>query len=287
MSATRLARSVLCLPASNARAVDKARGLNADVAILDLEDAVAPEAKPDARAAAVDALLQGGFKPRLGVRVNGLDTEWGEADLAALADAGAGLIVAPKVETAQQVRDISARLPMTCALWIMVETPLAVLNLAALAAAAREQGNRLEGLMLGLNDLGKALGTGASPDREPFKPWLAATVAAARAHDLLAIDAVFNRLDDADGLAAEAAQGRLFGFDGKSLIHPNQIVAAHAAFSPTDAEVARAEAVVAAFAVPDAADKGAVRLDGAMIERLHLVEAEALLARARACRERG
>jgi len=267
-------RSVLYLPASNARAIDKARTLDCDVAILDLEDAVAPEAKIEARAAAVEAVRAGGFGPRLGVRINALDTEWGEDDLDALAQAGARLIVAPKVETPETVHAVSARLP-GAALWAMIETPRALIDLGRIAQA----GGGLDGLMLGVNDLAKGLGTGASPDREPFKPWLAALVAASRAHGLLAIDGVFNRIDDAEGLAAEAAQGRLYGFDGKSLIHPSQIAAANAAFSPTEAEIAQARAIISAFAAPEAEGRGAIRVGGAMVERLHLAEAEALLAR--------
>ncbi|KDP93996.1 malyl-CoA thiolesterase [Brevundimonas sp. EAKA] len=269
-----LVRSVLYLPASNARAVEKARTLDCDVAILDLEDAVAPEAKAEARAAAVAAVRAGGFGPKLGVRINALDTDWGEDDLNALAEAGAGLIVAPKVETVETVHAISARAP-GAALWAMIETPRGLIALNDIAAA----GGRLDGLMLGVNDLAKALGTGASPDREPFKPWLAALVVAARAQGLLAIDGVFNRIEDADGLAAEAAQGRLYGFDGKSLIHPSQIAAANAAFSPSEAEVARARDIVGAFAAPEAEGRGAIRVGGAMVERLHLDQAEALLAR--------
>jgi citrate lyase beta subunit len=273
-----LVRSVLYLPASNARAVEKARTLDCDVAILDLEDAVAPEAKAEARAAAVAAVKAGGFGPRLGVRINALDTEWGEDDLDALAQAGAGLIVAPKVETVETVHAISARAP-GAAVWAMIETPRGLIALNDIARAGAAAGGRLDGLMLGVNDLAKALGTGASPDREPFKPWLAALVVAARAHGLLAIDGVFNRIEDADGLAAEAAQGRLYGFDGKSLIHPSQIAAANAAFSPSEAEVAEARAVVEAFAAPEAEGRGAIRVGGAMVERLHLIQAEALLAR--------
>lgn len=268
-------RSVLYLPASNARAVEKARTLPCDVAVLDLEDAVAPEAKPAARAAAVEAVRAGGFGPRLGVRVNGLETPWGGDDLAALAEAGVALVVAPKVETPDAVHALTAALPRGVKLWAMIETPRALLALSAIAAA----GGALDGLMLGVNDLAKALGTGPSSDREPFKPWLAAMIAAARAHGLLAVDGVFNQIDDADGLAAEAAQGRLYGFDGKSLIHPSQIAAANAAFSPTEAELVHARAVVAAFAAPEAAGLGVIRVDGAMVERLHLHQAEALLAR--------
>ena len=269
-----LVRSVLYLPASNARAVEKARTLDCDVAILDLEDAVAPEAKAEARAAAVAAVRAGGFGPRLGVRINALDSDWGEDDLNALAEAGAGLIVAPKVETVGTVHAISVRAP-GAALWAMIETPRGLIALNEIAAA----GGGLEGLMLGVNDLAKALGTRASPDREPFKPWLAALVVAARAQGLVAIDGVFNRIEDADGLAAEAAQGRLYGFDGKSLIHPSQIAAANAAFSPSEAEVARARDIVGAFAAPEAEGRGAIRVGGAMVERLHLDQAEALLAR--------
>ena len=149
----------------------------------------------------------------------------------------------------------------------------------ALADIATSDG-ALDGLMLGVNDLAKALGTGASPDREPFKPWLAMLVAAARANGLLAIDGVFNRIDDAEGLAAETLQGRLYGFDGKSLIHPSQIAAANAAFSPSEAEIADARAIVAAFDAPDAEGRGAIRVNGAMVERLHLEQAKVLLARA-------
>lgn len=269
-------RSVLYLPASNARAIEKARTLNCDVAILDLEDAVAPEAKADARAAAVAAVQSGGFGPRLGVRINGLDTPWGLDDLAALKAAGASLIVAPKVETTETVHAITARIARGAALWAMIETPRALLSLTDIA----EAGGALDGLMLGVNDLAKALGTGPSPDREPFKPWLALLVCAARTHNLLAIDGVFNRIDDADGLIAEAAQGRLYGFDGKSLIHPSQIAPANAAFSPSEAEIEQARAVIAAFAAPEAEGLGAIRVNGAMAERLHLEQAQALLARA-------
>ncbi len=273
----RAARSVLFLPASNPRAVEKARALPCDVAVLDLEDAVAPEAKEAARAAAVEAVRAGGFAPRVGVRINGLDTPWGEADLAALAEAGASLIVAPKVDGADAVRALGGRIPERATLWAMIETPAALLNLAAIARAA--EATPLEALMLGVNDLAVGLGTGPSPDREPLKPWLAATVAAARAHGLTAIDGVYNAFADAAGFAAECVQARLYGFDGKSLIHPSQIDAANAAFTPGEAEAAQARAVVAAFSAPEAAGKGAIRVGDRMVERLHLAAAERLLAR--------
>lgn len=273
-----LARSVLFLPASNARAIAKARGLNCDIAVLDLEDAVAPEAKAEGRSAARAALFEGRFRPRVGVRVNGLDTPWGRDDLAALGDAAA-LIILPKIETAEAVRE-AARLAPKAALWAMIETPRSVLALDAIAGS----GAPLEALMVGVNDLAEGLGCGASADREPLKPWLAATVAAARAHGRLAVDGVFNRFEDEAGLKAECAQGRLYGFDGKSLIHPRQIAAANAAFAPTADDVAHARAIVAAFAAPEAAGLGAIRLDGGMVERLHMAAAERLIARHEACR---
>lgn len=275
-----LVRSLLFLPASNARAVEKARTLDPDVVVLDLEDAVAPEAKAEARQAAVDAVRAGGFRKTVAIRVNALGTDWGEDDLAALADLPLDFVVAPKVEDPSIVDAYGARMPLGARLVAMIETPQALMTLPSIAGA----GAPLAGLMLGVNDLAKALATGASPDREPLKPWLAATVAAARAHGLFAIDGVFNRLDDAGGLAAECAQGRLYGFDGKSLIHPNQIDATHAAFSPSPDEIAEAEAIVAAFAAPEAEGRGALRVNGAMVERLHLDQARALLDRAAACR---
>lgn len=269
-------RTVLYLPAANARAVEKARGLDVDAVILDLEDAVAPEQKDAARAAAVAAATAGGFRGRLGVRINGLDTPWGATDLAAAAAAPVAFVVVPKVSGPADVAAVAAGLGPGQALWAMIETPAALLALPQIAAAD----GHLEALMLGTNDLALALGTGPSPDREPFRPWLATLVAAARAHGRLAIDGVFNRIDDTDGLAAEARQGRLYGFDGKSLIHPAQIAPVQAAFAPTAAEIAWAEAVVAAFAAPEAAGRGAVRAAGGMVERLHLTQAEALLAEA-------
>ena len=274
-----LTRSVLYLPASNPRAIEKARGLNADAVILDLEDAVAPDAKTEARQAAVAALTAGGFRARVGVRVNGLDTPWGADDLAALAGLKPDFVVAPKIESPEAVHEVAARLPAGVALWIMVETPLSVLRLDRIAGA----GAPLEALMLGINDLGERMNLVIGPDREPIKPWLAAVVAAARGHGLLAIDGVVNATDDADRLAAECRQGRAFGFDGKSLIHPAQIDAANAAFSPSEAEVTRAREVVAAFAAADAEGKGAIRVGYRMVERLHLDAAHRLLARHAAC----
>lgn len=270
-----LTRSVLYLPASNPRAIEKARGLNADAVILDLEDAVAPDAKVEARQAAVAALTAGGFTARVGVRINGLDTNWGADDLAAIAGLKPDFVVAPKIESPEAVHAVAARLPAGVALWIMVETPLSVLRLDAIAGA----GAPLAALMLGINDFGERMNLVLGPDRDPIKPWLAAVVAAARGHGLLAIDGVVNATDDADRLRTECRQGRAFGFDGKSLIHPAQIEAANAAFSPSPEEVARALEVVAAFAAADAEGKGAIRVGYRMVERLHLDAAHRLLAR--------
>jgi citrate lyase beta subunit len=275
-----LVRSLLFLPASNARAIEKARTLPADLVVLDLEDAVAPDSRAEARAAAVEAVRAGGFPHRLAVRVNALGTRWGEADLEALADLPLDYVVAPKVEAPSIVNAYGARMKAGVRLIAMIETPRALMALPAVAGA----GEPLAGLMLGVNDLVKALGTGASQDREPLKPWLAATVAAARGNGLFAIDGVFNRITEHDALAAECAQGRLYGFDGKSLIHPDQIAVANVAFSPTEAEITEARSIVAAFATPEAAGKGAIRVEGAMVERLHLDQAQALLDRAAACR---
>jgi citrate lyase subunit beta/citryl-CoA lyase len=270
-----LNRSVLYLPTSNARAIEKARDLNADAVILDLEDAVAPDAKTGARQAMVEALTAGGFRPRIGVRVNGLDTPWGADDLAALQGLKPDFVVAPKIESPEAVRDVAAHLPAGVALWIMVETPLSVLRLDAIAGA----GAPLAALMLGINDFGERMNLVLDADREPLKPWLAAVVAAARGHGLLAIDGVVNATDDADRLRTECLQGRAFGFDGKSLIHPAQIDAANTAFSPSPEEVARAREVVAAFAAADSEGKGAIRVGYRMVERLHLDAAHRLLAR--------
>ncbi len=270
-----LFRSVLYLPASNPRAIEKARGLDCDAVILDLEDAVAPDAKAEARRAMAEAVSAGGFGPRVGVRINGLDTPWGADDLAALAGLSPAFVVAPKIESAEAARAIAARLPEGVALWLMVETPLALLRLDQIAGA----GAPLAALMLGINDLGERMNLVLDTDREPLKPWLAAVVAAARGHGLLAIDGVVNATNDIARLEAECRQGRAFGFDGKSLIHPAQIAAANAAFSPSDEEVARAREVVAAFAAADAQGKGAIRVGYRMVERLHLEAARRLLAR--------
>ncbi len=268
-------RSVLFVPASNPRAIAKARGLNCDVIILDLEDAVAPDAKEAAREAACEALLEGGFRPRVGVRINPHDSDWGEADTRALAEVEPKLIVLPKVERATQIKAVSRAMGGHTSLWAMIETPRALFNLEEIAQCEAP----IDALMPGVNDLAVALGATLGPDREPIKSWLAMIVAAARVSNNLAIDGVYNSIDNLDGLASECAQGAAFGFDGKSLIHPSQIDTANAAFAPDAAAVAHAREIVEAFSSPDAEALGVVRIDDRMVERLHLEQAKRLLAR--------
>lgn len=265
-------RSALFMPASNARAIEKARGLECDAVILDLEDAVAPEAKAAARDQAVAAAHDGGFGARLLVlRVNALDTDWGEDDCAATIGAGFDAVLLPKVSRPDDLyaaRAIVGEMP----LWAMIETCAAMLALPSIAATPG-----LACLIAGTNDLAKDMRCTPGADRLPLLPHLTAIVTAARAHGLIALDGVSNVLADTPALAAECAQGAAFGFDGKTLIHPAQIAPANRAFAPSAERVAWAQAVIAAFADPVNFDKGAIRIGGEMIERLHLVEAERIL----------
>lgn len=284
MAEVRPRRSALYLPASNARAIEKAKSLPCDVVILDLEDAVAPEAKLEAREAAAAAVRAGGFGRReLVIRVNGLDSEWGEQDLVVAANAGPDAILVPKVdgpEDLQRYRKGMAAAPEATRLWAMIETPRAVFNvydIAEQAAAAR-----LDCLVMGVNDLAKATGARPTPGREPFLAALSLSVLAARAHGLGVLDGVHNGIEDQAALEAECRQGANFGFDGKTLIHPAQIAACNRAFSPSDAEVAHARAVIEAFGQPENHGKGAIRVAGQMTERLHLAQAERLVALAEA-----
>ncbi len=273
-------RTALYMPASNARAIAKARTLDCDVVILDLEDAVAPDEKARARQQVVDEVRAGGFGTReLVVRINALDTPWGAEDAAAVRAIGADAVLVPKVSSVAELAAIRAALGEDGpAIWAMIETCAGVLALPALAAAAGEM--RLAALVAGTNDLAKEMRCRPGADRMPLVPALAGIVMAARAAGLVALDGVCNALDDPERLAAECAQGAMLGFDGKTLIHPVQIDAARAAFGPSAAELAWARAVIAAFAVAENADKGAIRLGGQMVERLHLAEAEALVAMA-------
>lgn len=276
-------RSALYMPASNARAIEKARALPADVVILDLEDAVAPEAKADARGQAVAAVRDGGFGRReVVIRCNGLDTPWGAEDLAQAAACGPDAILVPKISSPEDLLAYRKAIggPKAPPLWGMIETCAAVLNLREIAAAAR--GARLDAFVAGSNDLAKEMGCRPGPRREPLQPILVSTILAARSAGLAALDGVCNALDDSDALDTECRQGADLGFDGKTLIHPGQIETANRAFSPDPAEVAFARAVVRAFADPQNANKGAIRIDGRMAERLHLAQAEKLVALAEA-----
>ena len=266
-------RSVLYMPATNASAVRKARDLPCDCVILDLEDAVAPEAKADARQAAMAAVREGGFGQReLIVRVNALAGAWGEDDCAAMAAARPDAVLIPKVDDATDVAAYRALLG-DVPIWAMVETTRAVLRLDDLAAAAG-----LRALVMGTNDLAKEMRANPGRDRVPFQGFLAQTVAAARAHGLAAIDGVYNAIADHDGFVAECRQGVAFGFDGKTLIHPSQIDPCNAAFGPTEEEIAWAHRVTAAFDAPEGAAQGVLKVDGKMVERLHLDQARRTLA---------
>ena len=276
-------RSALFMPATNAKAVAKARTLACDVVILDLEDSVAPEAKADARAAALAAVAEGGFGGReVVVRANGLDTPWGADDLAAIADSAADAVLIPKVERPEDVlaaESLLAGARPELQLWTMIESCAAMLRLDSLAALAAT--TRLSLWAIGANDLAKEMRARPGPMREPLLPLLALSVCAARAHGLVILDSVCNEFRDIAAFRAEAEQGLAFGFDGKTLIHPAQVEPANAVFSPAGEDLARAEAIIAAFALPENAGKGAIQVDGRMTERLHLEQAERLVALAR------
>jgi citrate lyase subunit beta/citryl-CoA lyase len=268
-------RSVLYMPGSNARALEKAKTLAADALILDLEDAVAPDAKAAAREQVVAAVRAGGYgKREVAIRVNALGTLWGEADLQAAARAGADAILIPKVQTPGDVeaaRSVlrAAGADSTQSLWAMMETPLAVLNAAAIAAAAGSPDFPLTVFIMGTNDLAKETRASLAGDRIGMLAWLSACVAAGRAYGVEIIDGVFNEIGDTAGFEAELHQGRLIGMDGKTLIHPSQIEPCNAAFSPPLAEVEWARKILAAFELPENAGKGVISLEGRMVELLH------------------
>jgi citrate lyase subunit beta/citryl-CoA lyase len=285
-------RSVLYMPGSNARALEKARTLPADVLILDLEDAVAPDAKAVAREQVAAAVKAKGFGPReVVIRINGLETPWGKDDLVAAAAACPDAILLPKVSAAADLEGLGKRLvdlhaPPALSVWAMIETPLAILNIGEIAAEARDALAALKVLVMGTNDLVRETRAKFVPGRLPVLPYLSLSVAAARAHGLDIVDGVFNDMEDADGFARECVQGRDLGFDGKTLIHPKQIEPCNAAFSPSASEVDHAKKIVAAFELPENRDKGAIALDGRMVERLHAEIARRTVALAQAIEER-
>jgi len=279
ISELRLRRSVLYMPSSNERALQKAKDIPTDALIFDLEDAVAPDAKESARTNAVAAAQSGDYGQReITIRCNGLDTPWGADDIVAAARSGAAAIVIPKVGSSAYLDDVSARLdaagaPRTMTIWAMVETPTAILDIRVIAGHPR-----VNVLVMGTNDLAKELRTGAAADRAPLLPHLATAVLGAREAGVAIIDGVYNDVRDADGFVQEALQGKLFGFDGKTLVHPSQVEAANEVWAPTDIEVDFATRVIEAFEAAESEGRGVITVDGRMIENLHVDNARRVLA---------
>ncbi|KHA51474.1 HpcH/HpaI aldolase/citrate lyase family protein [Sulfitobacter geojensis] len=271
---TRPLRSVLYIPASKERALDKARGLSCDAIIFDLEDAVTPDEKPAARATLAAALETGGYGNRFKViRINGLDTPWGAEDAAAAATMGADAILLPKVGSPADL-DALAKIVGDIPLWAMMETPGAMLNAAAIAAHGQ-----LQAMVMGTNDLAKDLQTRFRADRLPMMAGLGLCLLAAKAHDCAIIDGVYNAFKDDEGHKAECDQGRDMGFDGKTLIHPAQLDVANAAFSPSEAEVDLARRQIAALEEIEASGQGVAVVDGKIVENLHVATARETLAK--------
>jgi citrate lyase subunit beta/citryl-CoA lyase len=279
-------RAVLFVPASNEKAIAKLSSLACDAVIFDLEDSAAPETKAAAR-----ERLKAWFtsRPKDGpetiIRVNPLASEWGADDVTAVCACAPDAVLLPKVNTPRDIHDFDDALdeadaPENLRLWIMVETPRAMLNIGALAEFGRDRAARLDCFVAGTNDLIKDTGVLATPDRRYIMPWLMQMVLAARAGGLDLLDSVSNNFRDLDAFARECAEGAAMGFDGKTLIHPAQIEPAKMAFSPSTEAIADAEAIRSAFALPENSNKGVISIDGRMVERLHLAQAERLLARA-------
>jgi citrate lyase subunit beta/citryl-CoA lyase len=270
-------RSVLYLPGSNARAIEKARALPCDVVILDLEDSVAPEAKTAARALACEAVKLGEFGSReLVVRVNGLDTPWGADDLAAVAEAQPDAVLVPKVAAPKDLAAYRTALGSDLSLWAMIETCQAIFALDALGRASGPAG--VACWVIGINDLIKEMRCQPGSERGPLLPALSLSVMAARAYGIAIVDGVYNDIPDLEGLGRECAQGGALGFDGKSLIHPTHLDIANRAFTPDAEAVAWARTVAQAFDSPENSGKGVLKVEGRMVERLHLAEARRLIA---------
>jgi citrate lyase subunit beta/citryl-CoA lyase len=277
-------RSVLYMPGANERALEKAKTLPADALILDLEDAVAPDAKTDARKRVCEAVAQGGYGRReVAVRVNGLDTPWHADDLRAAAEAGPDAVLVPKVNSASEVHAIERALhaagaPDRTAIWAMVETPVAMLNAYDIA----RESSRLTVLVLGTNDLAKELHAEHVPGRAPLLGALSLALLAARASGRAILDGVYNDVRDLAGFEAECVQGRQFGFDGKTLIHPGQLEPCNRVFAPSDSEIETSRRIIDAFEEAQREGRGVVTVDGRMIEHLHVANARRILAMAAA-----
>jgi citrate lyase subunit beta / citryl-CoA lyase len=273
-------RSVLYMPGANGRALEKAKTLDADALILDLEDAVAPDLKVEARSNVCAAVASGDYGRReLTIRCNGLDTPWGTDDIVAAAAVGPAAVVIPKINSAEEVLRVDRALtdagaPEHTKIWAMLESPIAVARAYEICASSQ----RLTVLVMGTNDLAKELRCQMVAGRAPLLYGLSACLIAARATGKVILDGVFNAIDDGEGLVAECRQGADMGFDGKTLIHPSQLAPCNEAYSPTEAEVAHAERVIAAFDDALANGKGVVTVDGRMIENLHVENARRVLA---------
>lgn len=281
-------RTALYLPATNDKALGKARALPIDIVILDLEDSVAPQRKEEAREAAVAAVREGGFGDReVIIRTNGLDTPWALDDLAAAAQSGANGVLVPKIGSAADVlrcNELLSAAPTELALWAMIETCAAIVALPAIAAS--QGGTRLAAMVLGTNDLAKEMRATLTPDRLAFLPILTSAVVAARAQGLVVLDGVCNDFQDMERFEAECRQGLTLGFDGKTIIHPRQVDPCNNVFSPTPEEVQWSERIIAAFDAPEHAGKGVVQIDGRMVELLHLEDAHRVREMARVIAQR-
>ncbi|MGA8171625.1 MAG: CoA ester lyase [Methylocystis sp.] len=279
-----LKRSVLAMPGSNARALEKGKTLNADVLMFELEDGVAESAKIQAREQVAAAVRGGGYGERqLAVRVNARGSEWYKGDIAAIAAAAPDAVVLPKVNSREDVLKTAADLiaagaPPRTRLWAMIETPRAILDIEKIASAADDSASRLEVLVLGPNDIAKSTRARLTPGRTALISWLSAGVLAARVHGIDIVDGIYNDFNDEVGLRREAEQGRDLGMDGKMLIHPSQIGPVNEIFAPSEADVAFARQILAIFDAPENADKGVAQIDGQMVERLHLDVARRTLA---------
>ncbi len=265
-------RSALFMPASNKRAMEKAKSLPVDAVIFDLEDAVAPDGKAGARAEACRSVNEDYGHRSVIIRTNALQSEWGRDDLKAALAAEPDAVLVPKVSSIGDIELLTrliAESGSPSALWIMVETPLAILNVAEIASSAANPGSRLSCFVLGTNDLAKETGARLTSDRTSFLPWISQTVCAARAYGLGVLDGVFNDYSDSEGLGRECRQGRDLGLDGKTLIHPTQIKTCNKIFSPSAEEIDQAQRIVDAFDDPENSGKNVLSIDGKMVERLH------------------